>query len=122
MEDIMVTETVNGHLFTLSDDHLHHSARSVGVSPVLVQKVRVAHRWHSILSQSRQALEQNGYLTVRGLAARLGVNSAWVYWLLRGGRIESKYIHREPDSLVWLIRDDPKLIEKLLQLRLKRNH
>lgn len=99
-----------------------HSARLAGVSPALVQKVRVAHGWRSILRQSHRALELDGYLTVRGLATRLGVNSAWVYWLLRNGKIESKYIHSEPDSPVWLISDDPKLIKKLRQMRLKRNH
>jgi DNA invertase Pin-like site-specific DNA recombinase len=99
-----------------------HSARSAGVSPALVKQVRVAHGWRSILRQSHRALELDGYLTVRGLAARLGVNSGWVYWLLRNGKIESKYIHSEPDSPVWLIRDDPKLIKKLRQMRLKRKH
>jgi DNA invertase Pin-like site-specific DNA recombinase len=99
-----------------------HSARSVDVSPALVQKVRVAHGWRSILRESYRALEIGKFLTVRGLAARLGVNREWVYWLIRNGRIESKYIHREPDSPVWLIRDDPKLIKKLRQMRLKRTH
>jgi DNA invertase Pin-like site-specific DNA recombinase len=99
-----------------------HSARSTEISPALVRKIREAHGWRSILRESYQALEIGGLLTVRGLAARLGVNREWVYWLLQHGRIESKYLRREPGSPIWLIRDDPKLIKKLQQMRLKRKH
>jgi hypothetical protein len=55
------------------------------------------------------------YLTITGLAARLGVGFRWVYQRLRDGRIEPEYIAPHAHQQVWLIKDDPELIEKLQQ-------
>lgn len=49
-----------------------HTARSTGVTPMAVQKIRLARGWKLPLAQHRSALELDGHLTTRGLAARLG--------------------------------------------------
>jgi DNA invertase Pin-like site-specific DNA recombinase len=108
----------------LDDEHIalqlavegFHSARAQGVSPVAVQKIRLKHGWHCLLHQSRNALQLNGQLTARGLAARLGVEHTWVYRRIYSGVIDPKYVSRTPGSAVWLIRDEPELIEHLRQL------
>lgn len=93
-----------------------HSARAQGVSPVAVMKIRLAQGWYSLLHQSRNALELNGQLTTRGLAARLGIGTTWVHRHIYSGAIDPKYVSRAPGTAVWLIRDDPELIEHLRQL------
>jgi hypothetical protein len=93
-----------------------HSARSTQVRPDTVMKIRLAHHWHTHLARSRNALELNGCLTIRGLAARLGVEPKWVYNRLNRGGIDPQYITRHPQSQVYLIKDDPMLIAQLKQL------
>jgi len=92
-----------------------HSARSSVVVPDTVMKIRLAHGWHLSLAQSRKALTLNGQLTARGLATRLGAKRSWVYRRIREGDIDPSYISRHPQSRVYLIKDDPTLIEHLQQ-------
>jgi DNA invertase Pin-like site-specific DNA recombinase len=99
-----------------------HSARSAVVSPVAVQKIRLAHGWHLSLAQCRNAKQFNGYLTARGLAARLGVERTWVYRRIYRGVIDPSYVARHPRSKVYLIKDDPKLIAELKQLLPENSH
>jgi len=78
-------------------------------------EIRLAHGWHLSLAQSRKALTLNGQLTARGLATRLGAKRSWVYRRIREGDIDPSYISRHPQSRVYLIKDDPTLIEHLQQ-------
>ena len=55
----------------------------------------------------------NGQLTVRGLAARLGVNMGTVYRNLEHGQIDPGYYTRHPQSQVYLFLDEPEVIEQL---------
>ena len=92
-----------------------HSARSPGISPRVVMKTRLAHGWY-ITPERRdnvQALE--GYITVRELAARLGVHKGLVYRFIRSGVIAPQYILRQYQN-TYMIQDEPMLIEQLKQL------
>jgi DNA invertase Pin-like site-specific DNA recombinase len=93
-----------------------HTARSTEVGPDTVMKIRLAHGWHHNLARSRNALELDGHLTARGLAARLGVERTWVYNRLKRGIIDPSYVIRDPQSQVYLFKDDPELIAQLKQL------
>ena len=92
------------------------SARSTGVSPLAVQKARLDRDWHLHLEQSRNALELDGYLTCKGLAARLGVHRNWVYRHIYDGTIDPQYLVRHPQSKVYLIRNDPEVLEHVRAL------
>jgi len=98
-----------------------HSARSAGVSPDAVLKIRREQGGYLMRWQSRNALELGGCLTVRGLAARLGVDWHWVYRRIRNGTIDPSYVTRHPQGKVYLIQDDPALIEQLRQLLSERS-
>jgi DNA invertase Pin-like site-specific DNA recombinase len=93
----------------------YRSARSSGVIPKTVQKIRLRHGWYSRLHQSRKATTLDGYLTAEGLAARLGVGRTWVYRRLAAGAgaIDPQYVTRHVQGQVYLIRDDPELIASL---------
>ena len=97
------------------------SARSTNVLPMTVQKIRLEKDWHLTFHQSRNALELQGYLTPRGLAARIGVERTWVYRRIYSGQINSGYVIRHPQSRNYLIQDDPELIQQL-RLLLPEKH
>ena len=101
-----------------------HSARHSGVSATCVQKIRLKKRWYLNLHRSRRALQLDGFLTPRGLAARLGVERTWVYNRIYSGRIDPIYVHRDPQSNIHLIQDDPDLISRLRQqtVRPRKSH
>lgn len=90
-----------------------HSARSAGVSTKSVMKIRLQHHWYTAYHQSRRAGSVRGYLTVTGLAARLGVRRGWVYRRLSAERIDPAYLVRRPHGQGWLIKDEPELIAAL---------
>jgi DNA invertase Pin-like site-specific DNA recombinase len=97
-----------------------HSPRRSIVSPLTIMNVRLERGWHLKLWQCRNALELDGDLTVRGLADRVQADPSWVYRRIYDGTIGSNYVSRHPQSKVYLIKDDPELIEQLRQ-RLERN-
>jgi len=99
-----------------------HSARRPDVRPVTVQKIRLENGWHSTLAQSRNALELNGYLTIRGLAAQLDLNRDYVYRWVYNQTIDPDYVTRDPQSGVYLIRNDLALIEQLRSRVQKKRH
>jgi hypothetical protein len=94
----------------------YHSARMMGVSPGCVLKIGRAHGWQYLMYQGRNREEIAGRLTPRGLAARLGVDLTWVYKRLRAGAIEGKYIERDAHHRMWLIKNEPEVIEQLGQM------
>jgi hypothetical protein len=92
-----------------------HSARSPHVTPTSVLKIRLARQWYLPRAQMRRIQEMDGYLTTRGLAKRLEINSSTVYRFIYNQVIPPAYVKREPKSGVYLIRKDAKLIERLRQ-------
>jgi hypothetical protein len=92
-----------------------HSARSSGVTTTAVLKIRLRHKWHMTLYQSRGADELNGYLTASGLAKLIGVDRSWVYRRLERGQIDARYYTRHPQSGTYLIVNDPEFIESQRQ-------
>ena len=92
------------------------SARSLAVPPLAVQKVRLDRGWYHPLHRSRNALELDGYLTATGLAKRLGVERTWVYRHIYDGEIDPQFIKRHPQSKVYLIQDDPQVVEQIRSL------
>lgn len=97
-----------------------HTARSADVSPVAILKVRQEHGWYLTRWQIRNALEVDGRLTARGLAARLGADRSWVYRRIYDGTIDPRYVARHPQGNIYLIEDHPEMIE-LLRQRLAEN-
>jgi hypothetical protein len=93
----------------------YYSARSPGVSPYAIQKIRLAHGWHYGVYQSRQATYGQGYVTVEVLATTLGVERTWVLKRIASGGIPATAMKRFPHSRVWLIKDDPDLVTTLQQ-------
>ena len=93
-----------------------HTARSTRVPSESVQRLRLANGWQLFPRKHGNILEWRGRLTALGLAARLGAQRIWVYRRLRSGQIDPKYVTRHPQSKVYLIQDDPEMIEQLRQL------
>lgn len=92
-----------------------HSARNSICLPSTVQKIRSQHGWASPLQKRRNDVIMEGYLSPMGLARRLGVGAAWVYYRLKNGRIEEKYLAPHVKQHTWLIKDDAELIAQLQQ-------
>jgi DNA invertase Pin-like site-specific DNA recombinase len=99
-----------------------HSARSVTVTTDSVMKIRLRHKWYLKFHQSRHADELDGHLTVSGLAKLVGVERSWVYRRLEAGKIDQCYWTRHRQSGVYLIVNDPQLIENLRQAVVRRPH
>jgi len=90
-----------------------HSARSPSVTCKSVMKIRLARKWYLPFEQMRGVKEVDGFLTVRGLAERLEVNHSTVYRFIYKKVILPEYVVRDSASGVYLIRNDPQLIERL---------
>jgi DNA invertase Pin-like site-specific DNA recombinase len=97
------------------------TARRTGVTPTAVQKIRLAQGWKLPLAQQRKALKLDGRLTTHGLAVRLGAKRTWVYRRICDGTIDPRYVTRHPQTNLFLIQDDPGLIEQLGRI-LPENH
>jgi predicted DNA-binding transcriptional regulator AlpA len=87
-----------------------YSARSEGVSAKLVQKIRLEHEWYSAYHRSRNATTVDGYLTVNGLAARLGVGRRRIYRIIEQRHFGPDQVIRSPQGKGWLIRDEAEII------------
>jgi len=93
------------------------TARSLSVSPKAVLKIRGRYDLHLVHHQIRDMLEFRGRLTVRGLAARLGVGTTWVYNHIYDGTIDPSYVTQHPKGKFYLIQNDPKLVDQLQEHR-----
>jgi len=93
----------------------YYSARSTGVSPYAIQKIRLAHGWRYGVYQCRHTMYGQGYVTVDTLASTLGVERTWVVKRITSGAIPTPTVKRLPHSRVWLIKDDPDLVATLQQ-------
>jgi hypothetical protein len=57
--------------------------------------------------------EVDGFLTTRGLANQLGLNSSTICRYIYRGIIPPEDVTRDPASRVYLIRNDPQLVDHL---------
>jgi hypothetical protein len=124
--DLSAYETLVGKIKTLwelkQDDTViaaqltaegFHSARGEVLLPVTVKKIRLQNGWMSPLKKCRRDLASDGYLTVSGLAKRLNVGISAIYYRLEKGYIDKRFLAPHSRQHVWLIKDDPELIEQL---------
>ena len=92
----------------------YHSARSDHVTRKSVMKIRLAHKWYSPFERYRSADKVGDDWTVNGFAKRLGVNESTIYRFIYRKIIPVEAVIREPQSGIYLIRNDDVLIERLL--------
>jgi len=97
-----------------------HSARSAHVTADSVMKIRLARKWYLPLEQLRGADEMGDYLTVNGLAKRIGANESSTYRFIYRGIIPASDVVRGLQTGVYLIRNDEQLID-LLRQRVEKN-
>jgi DNA invertase Pin-like site-specific DNA recombinase len=93
----------------------HRTARNDHVLRSSVGKIRREHGLSSPVGRSRDASGTDNYLSTRELAARIGAKLNWVYSCLWSGGIPKEFIKPRARQDVWLIKDDPALIERLRQ-------
>lgn len=97
-----------------------HSARSPHVTADSVMKIRLARNWHLLFDRLRGMDEMGEYLTINGLAKRIGVNESCAYRFVYARVIPPDFVMREPKGGIYLIRNDETLIEQLRQ-RVEKN-
>lgn len=94
------------------------SARTEGIPPGLVLKLRGRHGQTSLLTRLRNQETVDGYWTVHGLAHELGVDRNWVYVRIQNGSLPAI---RYRQSNYYVLENDPELIATLRsQLPAKR--
>jgi hypothetical protein len=89
------------------------SARQAFVSAKVVQQIRLKHGWRRTRPQNQRLLEVEGFLTVQGVAARLGVNREWVRHRIRTHQLDPKYVQQHPRRAMILIQDCPEVMDFL---------
>jgi hypothetical protein len=92
-----------------------HSARSPYVTPDSVMKIRLARKWYLPLAQMWRVEEADGFLTTRGLAKQLGLDSSTICRYICKGIISPEDVTRDATSGFYLIRNTPQMIEQLRQ-------
>mgnify|MGYP006288719677 CR=1 FL=1 len=97
-----------------------HSARLPYVTPTSVLKIRLARGWHTPFEQCRGKDRVGDYLTVNGLTKELGTDESTIYRYIYRKIIPEEFVTRTPQTGVYLIHNDERLIERLRQ-RVKRN-
>lgn len=95
-------------------DEGFHSARSSGVAPSAVMRIRSEYSWFH-RTRRDHILEVDGYLTTRGLCTRLRSTQDWIYRRIQDGTIPPGHVTRHQQHNFYLIKDDPELIEQLRQ-------
>ena len=97
-----------------------HSARLPYVTPLSVQKIRLARDWHSPFDQGRGKDSVGDYWTVNGLAKQLNTNASTVYRFVYREIIPAEFVTHTPQSGVYLIQNNDQLIG-LLRQRVEKN-
>lgn len=92
-----------------------HTARSSDVASVSVMKIRLARKWYLPLKQMQLVEALDGFLTARALAKQVGVNPSTIFRYIYKGIIPPEDVKHDPASGVYLIRDDPQLLDCLRQ-------
>jgi DNA invertase Pin-like site-specific DNA recombinase len=92
-----------------------HTARRGAVTVATIHKLRSRDDQvsASVLHQHRKVAMVNGYWTIPGLTRELGVGDNWLYARIRQGRFSEADIQQLPNYHVYLIRNDPVLLERL---------
>jgi len=92
-----------------------HTARRGAVTVATIHKLRSRDDQvsASVLHQHRKVAMVNGYWTIPGLTRELGVGDNWLYSRIRQGRFSEADIQQLPNYRVYLIRNDPVLVERL---------
>lgn len=83
------------------------------VLPSTVQTIRLKHRILQKESQSHQ-LKKEGYLSIRQIAEKLGVENHWVYDRIHNGRIK---LTKHPEIQAYLFPDTYEVMKLLNQLK-----
>ena len=83
------------------------------VIPSTVQTIRLKHRILQKESQSHQ-LKREGYLSIRQISEKLGVDHHWIYDRIHNGRIK---INKHPQIQAYLFPDAHEVIKLLNQLK-----
>ena len=83
------------------------------VLPSTVQTIRLKHRILQKQSQSHQ-LKKEGYLSIRQMAEKLGVDNHWFYDRIHNGRIK---INKNTEMNAYLFPDSYEAIKLLNQLK-----
>jgi DNA invertase Pin-like site-specific DNA recombinase len=92
-----------------------HTARRGTVTVATIRKLRTRdpHVSPSMLHQHRNVAMLDGYWTIPGLTRELGVGDNWLYARIRQGRFSATDLQHLPNYRVYLIRNDPVLVERL---------
>lgn len=92
-----------------------HTARKGTVTVGTIRKLRTRdpNVSPSMLHQHRNVAMLNGYWTIPGLTRELGVGDNWLYSRIRQGRFSEEDLQHLPNYRVYLIRNDPVLVERL---------
>ncbi len=92
-----------------------HTARRGTVTVATIRKLRTRdpHVSASMLHQHRNVAMINGYWTIPGLTRELGVGDNWLYSRIRQGWFSEDDLQHLPNYRVYLIRNDPVLVERL---------
>jgi len=99
-----------------------HSARSAHVTADSVMKIRLAKQWYMAFARLRNAEMIDAYLTINGLTKRIGANESTAYRFIYRKIIPPDCVIHEPQSDIYLIRNDEALIEQLRQRVEKNKH
>jgi len=90
-----------------------HTARRLAVTVGTIHKLRGRHGQVSPLHQHRNVSMIDGYWTIPGLTRELGVGNRWLYQRIYQGTLKEPDVERLPAYRVYLIRNDPVLLERL---------
>lgn len=92
------------------------SARTDQVLASTVQRERLSRGWYGSFYLSYQASKVGQYLTVGGVADRLGVPKQWVYHHLANQTIDPRFYIRHIKSRIYLFVDTPEAITQIRSL------
>jgi DNA invertase Pin-like site-specific DNA recombinase len=90
-----------------------HSARTSTITAAVVQEFRNTHRLYLRRHAKRSATKVDGRWTTRGLAEHLGVSIDYIQRRIRNGMIDPRHLDRDPEAEIYLIDDDPELLQSL---------
>ena len=90
-----------------------HTARRSAVTVGTIHKLRKNHGQVSSLHRHHKVSMVDGFWTIPGLTQELGVGAGWLYQQIYQGKLKAPDIERLPGYRVYLIRNDPELLERL---------
>jgi DNA invertase Pin-like site-specific DNA recombinase len=90
-----------------------HTARKLAVGEGTIHKLRLRHGQVSLLHQHRRVAMVGDHWTIPGLTRELGVGHKWLYQQIYQGKLKEPDIERLTGYRVYLIRNDPVLLERL---------